>query len=463
MAVLEKTKENQEFLADALGVSLKSLEKKPDFFWANIFYDFNLVEQVEHKGKVVIDADLLRKYREPRLMTKFDTSKSLPSIFQKCKLSILPQSRSQFIVAPFNAYCNLGVEQDQGINSAQVVHIPLPEEVQSLSATSVTSEALALNSAYAAGFFHHFLGQERLYPAISGKRTAGEFSFQVPSHGGGKLDISVNGTQMEIDASFEGPGTLALVEAKNKLYDDFLVRQLYYPYRAVGSLMGGRKRVRNLYFTHVGSIYDIYEYEFQEDLNYGSCQLIKHLRYSLEPLKLSASLLLREAKGLALESRKQEKEERVFPQADSLERIVNLCEKLSEGLGGLSSAEVAEFFSFDRRQGDYYISAAAYLGLVQKRDGLAYLSSLGKNIFSSGIGLQKKRHQIARQVLSNYVFYRIFYFLSEGIDVNKTDIVNLMVKEVKGLSEETIRRRAGTVHSWCKQILIWCQGSSKAV
>lgn len=52
-----------------------------------------------------------------------------------------------------------------------------------------------------------------------------------------------------------------------------------------------------------------------------------------------------------------------FPQADKFERIINLCELLSEQ--ELSRNEVTEQYAFDVRQTNYYTDAARYLGLLE--------------------------------------------------------------------------------------------------
>ena len=43
-------------------------------------------------------------------------------------------------------------------------------------------------------------------------------------------NIKVNNSQIEIDGGYEGAESLTIIEAKNNIADDFIVRQLYYPY-----------------------------------------------------------------------------------------------------------------------------------------------------------------------------------------------------------------------------------------
>ena len=53
--------------------------------------------------------------------------------------------------------------------------------------------------------------------------------------------------QIEIDAAFEGADCLALIEAKRDLSEDFLIRQLYYPFRVWSARV--HKRVRPVFLV----------------------------------------------------------------------------------------------------------------------------------------------------------------------------------------------------------------------
>ena len=44
-------------------------------------------------------------------------------------------------------------------------------------------------------------------------------------------NIIVDSAQIEIDAAYEGEEFLSIFEAKMNISDDFIIRQLYYPYR----------------------------------------------------------------------------------------------------------------------------------------------------------------------------------------------------------------------------------------
>lgn len=66
---------------------------KNDRAWAQIFKDFHILESIEKDQVYQISSSQINRYREARLMTKFDHREDLPSIFSKNSLSILPIGR----------------------------------------------------------------------------------------------------------------------------------------------------------------------------------------------------------------------------------------------------------------------------------------------------------------------------------------------------------------------------------
>jgi hypothetical protein len=87
------------------------------------------------------------------------------------------------------------------------------------------------------------------------------------------FSIEVNNSQIEIDAAYEGIETLSLIEAKNNISNDFLIRQLYYPFRKFQDL-STNKKIKPIYLIYSNNVF--YLYEFQDKLNYNSLILKKH-------------------------------------------------------------------------------------------------------------------------------------------------------------------------------------------
>lgn len=77
---------------------------KNDAAWECLFEKYRILDKIEREGQYIITADEIRKFREPRLMTKFDHKINLPAIFQNNGLSILPITRGEYIISSFSAY-----------------------------------------------------------------------------------------------------------------------------------------------------------------------------------------------------------------------------------------------------------------------------------------------------------------------------------------------------------------------
>ena len=68
--------------------------------WKLLFDRYDIEKKVSESGPFYITADQIREYKEPRLMTKFDTRESLPSVFGS-RLGILPVTRGTYVIGDF--------------------------------------------------------------------------------------------------------------------------------------------------------------------------------------------------------------------------------------------------------------------------------------------------------------------------------------------------------------------------
>ena len=80
---------------------------KNDIAWNKLFVKYNILQKIQTDGIYYIKSDDINIYRESRLMTKFDHSLQLPQIFKQHKLSILPISRKEYIIAPIQTFAPL--------------------------------------------------------------------------------------------------------------------------------------------------------------------------------------------------------------------------------------------------------------------------------------------------------------------------------------------------------------------
>lgn len=415
-----------------------------DIAWEQLFSKYDILNKIAANGQFQISATQIKEFREPRLMAKFDHTINLPKIFANNKLAILPITRGEYVISHFEAYHKF--EDD----NAPVTRVSLPTYIQSLDSNNIPSEAIALNCAVAAGIVAEFLNDEDLVSTVSGRMGSGTFSFNIfNSSTNGPFQIQVNNSQIEIDAAYEGVRSLTLFEAKRDLSEDFLIRQLYYPFRVWQSRV--TKQVRPLFMVYSNGIYRLYEYAFQDLNNYNSLVLVSQKNYSIEDTSIEITDIQEVLHNVIIAVEPQIP----FPQADSFERVINICELLNEQ--ELSRNDVTEQYAFDARQTNYYTDAARYLGLLEKRkDGampIYGLSDTGKRI----LGLNYKQRQLAfcNLILSHKTFSdTLRKYLESGNMPSTGEIVQIM--KLSNLynveSESTFERRSSTVKGWLNWI-----------
>ncbi len=418
-----------------------------DAAWEELFKRFGMAEALERDGLYRISADEIRKLREPRLMTKFDHAVNLPRIFADKGLAILPVSRGEYVISSFRAYEK--IPRDSMCGSACVVRPPA--HLQSLSSRYVTSEAVALHYAGACGIWKDFLADEDMTPTISGRMGSGEFKCLV-STARGNLSLVVRNAQLEIDAACEGRGSLALIEAKMDLSEDFHIRQLYYPFRLWRERVS--KPVRNVFFNYSDGTFLVYEYVFDDPMCYNSLRLHQMKRYVV-----ATDITMRDLETLSAAVACGPEPNEPFPQADNFARVVNLLELLHEH--PMTPEEISSAYSFTPRQAGYYSAAGRYLGLAEhlREQGCARhaLSERGRRIM--GLPLRERKLALAAEILKHAVFREtLCAAFASGPTAElpqRGEIVDIMRHAapcgVEG--ESTFIRRASTVRGWIRWIL----------
>lgn len=418
---------------------------KNDRAWATIFAEHQVLQKIEEHGLFEITATAINQHREARLMTKFDHKANLPRLFVDNHLTILPVTRGKYVISHFDAY------KEFPENSSEIIRASLPTCIQSIDYKNITSESIALNCAYVASILADFLEEENLFPTVSGRMSAGSFSFRIMNQATKKpVKLEVSNAQLEIDGGYEGNRQLAIIEAKNFISEDFLIRQLYYPFR----LWRGKltKKVTPVFLIYSNGIFTLYEYEFQDPEDYNSLLLVKHKNYSVEPLEITLDDIVN-----LLQRIKITRELPVpFPQADSFRRVINLCELLDEG--ELSKDDITLNYAFDPRQTNYYTDAGRYLGLIQKRteEGkiVFSLTSEGQRIMRAKF--KARQLLLVETILKHKAFNDVLHCYLNLQDMpSKNDVVNIMKQadlyHIK--SELTFQRRASTITGWINWIL----------
>ncbi|MCI8599385.1 MAG: transcriptional regulator [Lachnospiraceae bacterium] len=408
-----------------------------------MFEQYHILDAIRQEGQFVISASQIKEFREPRLMTKFDHKVNLPVIFADNHLAILPVSRGDYVISSFTAY------EEFLAPTANVQRISIPPHIQSLMPKFLVSEAIALNCANACGILRDFLEDEELVSTVSGRMSSGSFDFQICTDGGLKT-VSVNHSQIEIDAAYEGVHYLSLFEAKRDLSDDFLVRQLYYPFRVWRDRV--TKPVKPVFLIFSNGVFYLYEYEFQDPMNYNSLRLVKQKSYLI-----ATEISLSDIESLLRTVPLKPEPLISFPQANSMTRVINLTELLHEKL--MTKQDITSEYAFDERQTNYYTDAGRYLGLIEKRrdrEGSIcfFLSSLGHYIME--LDYKERQLALASQILKHRPFRETLKLhLKEGKMPDTQTIVQIM-KESRIYHVEansTFLRRSSTVVGWINWIL----------
>lgn len=416
-----------------------------DKAWEILFEKYNILENIEKYGHFEISSKAINEVREARSMAKFDHTINLPKIFVKHKLSILPITRGDYVIAKFDAYHKF---ED---STSEITNYSLPNYIQSLDSNNIPSEAIALNCAVAAGIIEDFLEDDKLVSTVSGRMGSGVFNFNIDSaNDNSSSTITVTNSQIEIDAAYEGIKSLALFEAKRDISEDFLVRQLYYPYRVWQSRVS--KPVRPLFLVYSNGIYRLYEYEFKDPNNYSSIHLVKQKNYTIEDMTITAN----DIQNILISISFEEEPDLPFPQADSFERVINLCELLFNE--DLSKDNITEKYAFDSRQSDYYTNAARYLGLVNKinKDSKSIYNLADKGTSILKLNYKQRQLALCERILSHEVFSKVLSsYFQNGTMPSRSRIIQFMKEShLHNISsDETYNRRASTIIHWINWIV----------
>ncbi|QQY79114.1 hypothetical protein EDD65_10829 [Keratinibaculum paraultunense] len=418
---------------------------KNDLAWEKLFDKYNIMHEIENKGFFQIESKDINEFREARLATKFDHKSNLPKLFKDNNLSILPITRGSYIISSFEAY-----KEFSELNT-EIIRISFPYYIESIDYENITSESIAINCAFISGILSDFIQDDKLLPTVSGRMSSNEFSFYINSTNINRdVMVTVSNSQIEIDGGYEGIDSLALIEAKNSISKDFLIRQLYYPFRLWNDKIV--KRVIPIFMVYSNGVFTLYEYVFEDPQNYNSLVLVKQKNYTL----IQDDINLNDIKDILYNINIVEEPKIPFPQADNMKRIINLCELLYNK--EMTRDEIATTYDFDSRQTNYYADAGRYLGIIDKKkedgDIVYFLTNEGKELFK--VNLKKRQLKFVELILRHNVFNKALkeYFRLGQIP-SKDSIVEIMKESdlYRVSSNSTFYRRAQTIKSWINWIL----------
>lgn len=409
--------------------------------WNLLFKTFNIIDEINKNGYFEITADEIKTSgREPRLMTKFDSSENLPDIFKSNQLAILPIKRGSYIIGKFQNYQLVDINNDIDVETKY-----LPDYISTIDYNNITSEAISLNAAYISGMLEDIIG-EPVVPTISGRMGTGEFKYQILLNDQNSFDINVENSQMEIDGSYEGVSKFVILEAKNHYMKDFIIRQLYYPYKVWKS--NTNKEIIPIMLIKHDNIFNFFVYSFENENDYNSIKLKEIKRYILDepynPIEVSDIMSVMENIEFATES-----SDVPFPQANTFNIVLDLLGQLNGQ--DMTPDDITNFLEYDPRQTNYYIDAAKYLGFVTK-DKKYTLTEYGRHIMK--MNHKDRTLEIVESILSHKPFYLAMKQQLEDFNFNIEEIAKAIDECRNEINKEsTAKRRTSTVTAWVKWIL----------
>ncbi|MBW3636411.1 MAG: hypothetical protein KY445_08095 [Armatimonadetes bacterium] len=373
--------------------------------------------------------------KEPRLMTKFDSRSSRPTVLKDNGLFLLPETNGSYLLLREDGYCDLGSAASQDIEDYQA-HFPIHFEALENS----SSEMNNLDRLFLCGLIGEFVGTPALWATIRGRRFAPEFRYRVGELG----EFCAKGIQYEVDQGYESADEIILFEAKGTTPSDFLIRQLFFPFKVFSQTC--RKRIRSVFFnfdaTH--SVCSFFEYRFEDPRQYQSISRIaeRHFRVRFpDPSLLTLDELFRQRR------RESSQEAWEIPQADDFSKIMELPLKIAEGYD--DSGLMATAFDFDARQSSYYRKACEQMGLVTSHLGRYILTEQGRDYIA--LPSEERTRFMMKMMLAQPIVEAAFDdALRHPNHLISLQNISARIEKESHLSGETVRRRAQSVRSWLR-------------
>lgn len=404
-------------------------------YWNEIFDDYDIVNNINSHGTFIISSKQLKQYKEARLLTKFDCANQLPNIMLDNGINILPITRGNYLLGRFNCF------EDLPKPVTEIKKVGFPEWIESIDVDDLFSEPVAISTALISPIFNDFFGDDGLISTVSGRMKSGIFDFTIDGH-----SVNIKNSQIELDASLESRENFVLIEAKNIIHNDFMVRQLYYPYRRFEQTIS--KPIHNVFMVYSNGIFRILEYKFNDLYKYDSIELIKEKRYSIDSTLITKADL---ENIVSITKINDTDYGAPFPQCDDFSKIISLCEQLSEK-EEMTKDEIKELFGFVGRQSDYYFNGLKYLGFADSKKGKCFLLPSGKTLV--GLTYKERQLKIVQAIIEKPIFNILLkIYLDTGVKPDSTCIRNTIVNLGILEKDSMIKRRASTVKSWIDWII----------
>lgn len=427
-------------------------ESSNELSWNRLFEALPILKNLEKNGCYEISAEKIRQYakREPRLMVTFPNAASVPSILKNHDLGVLPiKSRGHYLIGHFDIFVSTipGKEVDTEIHKLSIGNY-----YDTLEVDNIARETSAILTAFNYGALAEICGCDYndLHITNYGKAFSPAFSFIIRNCcGGADYEIPVNRSQIEMDGVFESSDSVINIEAKIGSRDDFVGRQLFYPFHYLRQ--NTEKNIINVFLTYSGGSIFTHIYNIEDPSCYNSFKLEKICRFDL-----FEEISINEIQDVVYFAQIAKEPEVPFPQANSFQKVLD-CLDILQRRNYLTSSALATELGLEPRQGSYYGDACTYLGLTTKEKyGSSYkynLSNEGKTI------LQMKYKDRMLRLVELIARHDVFnYFLRQYLETAKPPTKEQIAEwlahnTMKGNEMSTVNRRASTVLKWINWVI----------
>jgi hypothetical protein len=261
---------------------LKKKAKAGDKSWEKIFHDLNIHSHDFDLSPFPINADQIKDIcrgfegtseKEVRILCKHDSRENRPQVFIDNNL---------FLIATKNGYYS--IVKGEGYVDVPDITTPIIEFESKLDFNPTTcfignSEMQHVDYAYATGLIKEFIGDDSMVLTIRGRKFSPEFNYEINGH-----QLTTGSVQTEVDGGYEGKDKVVLIEVKNSKTKNTIIRQLYFPYRQ-WKHHAPNKEIIPLFFEKRGLIYYIWRFQFKDDNDYNSIELVEAKRYKINMME----------------------------------------------------------------------------------------------------------------------------------------------------------------------------------
>ena len=244
--------------------------------WQKIYEDLQIFKHDFKKEPFYLSAEQIKlcvkdfkktSQKEVRVLCKQDSREDRPQVFIDNDLFILPIKNGEYILCKGDGYVDIPSIETKAISYKSKLDFELK------SASVGDSEMQHLDFAYASSLIRTFMQDESLVLSIRGRKYTPEFDFNTKLY----QNIKIKSVQTEVDSGFEGREKIVLVEAKNNLTQNVIIRQLYYPLRQWS--IHTQKEITTLFFEKRSDEFLIWEFIFNDIKNYNSIELKRSAKF----------------------------------------------------------------------------------------------------------------------------------------------------------------------------------------